>query len=228
MKRTLVALLVGIALTPALMAGPLQVTTIGGAGYGPFQTGTGGEFTFSPSANFLWVLNKGYVDGVTKNLPGLPNTFQTFCVEEAEFVYPNTTFDVTISNKSIFTNVSLTLGAAWLYHQFQTGQLANYDYTNRPAAQIQALQTAIWYFMGVAPDPGAGNVFRNLGIANGGFALNTTIPVAVLNLWAPGQVGTTAGARQDMLVCVPDGGLTLMLLGIGVGSLALISRRLRA
>jgi hypothetical protein len=46
--------------------------------------------------------------------------------------------------------------------------------------------------------------------------------VYVLNLTS----GTTN--NQDQLILVPDGGLTVMLLGLGVGGLALISRKFKA
>lgn len=210
-----------------------QVTIVGTpSGYGPYQTGSGGEFTFQPDAQMSWILNMGYVNGVTANLQNVFNqagqqvfgTFQTFCVEEGEYIYPWATYDAAYSQASVYTGKPLTLGAAWLYHQFQIGQLQGYDYANRTTAL--ALQQAIWWFMGFGPNPG--NAFVGLGNVAGGLnANNGQIPVAVLNLWAAGHMGDRAYARQDMLICVPDGGLTLTLLGMGVGSLAMISRRIR-
>jgi hypothetical protein len=223
MKKLLLAgLMVGLLAVQALVAN--QITTTGGAGYGPYQTGSGGEFTFLTDAGSSWILNNGYVDGVTKNVLSLQGTFETFCVEHNEFVYPNTTYDYTINNISVFTGMPLTLGAAWLYHQFQIGTL-NYDYANRTTAA--ALQNAIWFFMGQGADPL--NAYSVMGWANGGLAPNNgAIPVAVLNLWVPGMPHDPAHAVQDMLVCVPDGGLTLTLLGMGLGSLTMLSRRIRS
>jgi hypothetical protein len=56
--------------------------------------------------------------------------------------------------------------------------------------------------------------------------------VAVLNLWAVGQAGTSPGKRQDQLILtgpvgrndVPDGGLTLTLLGCSLTGLAALRR----
>jgi hypothetical protein len=78
-------LVFGLLIAPMAMADTVQL--IGGVGYRPYQTGSGGEFTFSPSAGLNWILNAGYIDTVTKNVLGLTGTFQTFCVEKGEFVH---------------------------------------------------------------------------------------------------------------------------------------------
>jgi hypothetical protein len=244
MKKTLVALIVATAMVPAVLANQVaQVTVAPGDTYGPYQVGYGGEFTLTPNAQLSWVLNEGYVEGVTKDVivppktkTDFPGSFQTFCVEVGEYIYPNTTFDVSISQASIYTGKPLTQGAAWLYHQFQCGTLAGYDYTRQNKQTVQDLQDAIWLFMGItvaeikAEDPNynPNNQFVIAGGVHGGFLLNNgQIPVGVLNMWAAGHYGDPAYARQDQLVCVPDGGLTLTLLGMGLGSLALVSRKLR-
>ena len=211
-----VCLVLGLLIAPMAMA--LQVQTTGGAGYGPYQTGSGGEFTFIPSDGLEWVLNAGYVDTVTKNVLGLSGTFQTFCVEHGEFVYPNTKFDVALSQNSIYTGKPLTLGAAWLYHQFQIGQLQGYDYGSRTT--VQALQDAIWYFMGVGTHD-LNNPFIVLGDANGALTPNQgQIPVAVINIWALGHLNEYDYRRQDMLVCVPEPGI-LILLGLAMSAIGI-------
>ena len=134
-----------------------QVKTIGGSGYGPYQTGIGGEFTLQVSSDLLWVLDAGYVSGVTKNVVNTTNTFQTFCIEKNEYISPNTTYDVGISGSAknggiggaVNNEDPVSVGTAWLYSQFAKGNLAGYDYTNpgrsdSATASAAQLQNAIW------------------------------------------------------------------------------------
>ncbi len=228
MKKAFFSAAVALMVTvPAVLAN--QVTLVGGAGYGPYQTGRGGEFTLATDSGSSWILSEGYVSGLTKDIVQ-PGTFQTFCVENAEFVNAYASYQYTVSQGSIFTGNPLTQGAAYLYHEFQIGQLQGYT-SNSGGVQTEALQEALWYFMGVGPDPG--NNYVTLGNLHGGFAANDlgsgklAYCVAVLNLWVPGEVGSRAGAAQDMLVCVPDGGLTVMLLGMGLSGLAFLQRHFR-
>jgi len=144
------------------------VRTVGG--YGPYQAGQGGEFTLDPGVGLEWVLS-GYNSakqtrnaGTTGSAAGTgDDTFQTFCMEKSEYIYANTTFDVTISNAATLggtTNSSdpLSIGTAYLYYNFAKGLLAPYNYNGTEAqreASAAALQNTIWWLEGEASDPGA-------------------------------------------------------------------------
>jgi hypothetical protein len=216
MKKLILTVCLALGLLIAPMAMADQVSTVGG--YGPYQTGSGGEFTLLIVSGLSGVLDLYSGDpNRTKNYVQ-DGTFQTFCVENLEYVSKNTTYDAATSQTSVYTGKPLTLGAAWLYHQFQSGTLSGYDYATRTTAQ--ALQNAIWYYMGVGADPN--NAFTSLAegqvdaLANN----NGQIPVAVLNLWAAGHLGEYDYRVQDMLVCVPEPGI-LILLGLAMSAIGI-------
>lgn len=120
-------------------------------GYGPYQTGDGGEFTLQVSSDLSWILSNNYVESLTKDVAGITNSFQTFCVETTEYINSNTTYNVTISNSIISGGAGasnlkyVSLGTASLCSQFATGGLAKYGYIyNSGGAQTANLQNAIW------------------------------------------------------------------------------------
>jgi hypothetical protein len=223
---------ISVMFVPSVVAAS-QVRTIGGSGYGPYQTGSGGEFTLQIISPDLWpVLYNGYVDGKTMNVDAsLTNSFQTFCLEHSEYIYPNTTFDVSISNKAVQGGVgptgdAISLGTAWLYSQFATGGLAayGYDYANPGrstpdgvvAASAGQLQNAIWMLEGEVGYVGGNPFITQMLTANNGWTLesamntdaNGAYGVAVLNMY-----GLDGGLRQDQLVMasVPEPPAVLLL-----------------
>jgi hypothetical protein len=232
--KRLSARIAGIFCGMALTATPLmadQVSTA--AGFGPFQIGSGGEFTVIPD-QALFNLNSAY-SPLTKNFVQ-DGSFQTFCVERNEVIAPGTTYDVTFSSVTMFSGVPLTVGAAYLYQQFALGTLP-YNFTDTPAGSrtgytaphfsAYELQHAIWYFMGDYSYDQY-NVYMNGVVplpANPFAADNGAHNVSVLNLWAPGQKHDPAHAYQDLLVYMPVPEPTVFALsGLGFAAL-LISRR---
>ncbi len=196
-----------------------QITTA--PGFGPWQIGSGGEFTVTPDAAVAAQL--GSYSPFTLNQGGFLGSFQTFCVERNDYISANTTFDVTFNNITVFSGDPVSAGAAYLYQRFATGQL-NYNYQNlaifdgysgnsRTAGLFGSayyLQLAIWYLMNPNMYSGQqGNPFvveANGALGGAAAALapdNGVHGVSVLNLWAPGQPHDSQHAYQDVLLYRP-------------------------
>jgi hypothetical protein len=229
MKRIwILSALAIMVLAPQLSADTVYLNRING-----YYSGNGGEFSLTPSSGLAWVLSS-YDSSTLYVYPDTTVAFQTFCVEDQEYVNVPGTYTAIINDRAMMggnppNGDPLSVGTAWLYHLFQSQQLTNYDWTPGAGRAVSAalLQNTIWWLEDEVVDPGAGNVFRNMVIAKFGSAAlakadnNGQYDVRVLNLY-----NLDGSLAQDQLVCAPDGGLTLILLGIGFGVVALISRRL--
>jgi hypothetical protein len=152
--------------------------------------------------------------------------------------------------------LTITLGTAWLYSQFATGVLTGYNYSNANAAfglawsspradDAAYLQAAIWYLesqpgITYSNAGGSSNPFLNLLTAStgsGGLGLGMLSDalvsdpggygVQVLNLGTPGEYQYQAQLILDP-IGTPDGGTTLVLMGIATGGLFLLRRKLTA
>ena len=161
--------------------------------------------------------------------------FRTFCLEKLVSSSLGVAYDANASGMTQNSHIPLNQGTAWLFRQFTQGTLPGYDHS--PAAQA-SLQNEIWYLMGLQlPTPDNTYGFDSLAQANGGTgAYNpfTAGPdaVYVVNVYDLGTMnsdGIGIGDHQDLLwtAPVPDGGLTVALLGLGLTGIGAISRRVR-
>ena len=219
-NKTFLVLMIGAALLavfgPTASANTMQLTL----DYGSRHFGDGGEFNAS-SADFAPAA-MGYAPQTTYNA-GHPNTgFETFCVEYNEHFTPGSTLYYGISQGAVNGGISggnpdlISRGTAWLYLQFATHNLTGYDYSTMGNSNTSArdLHAAIWFLEG---EGGANNQFVQLAMntlgANYSLDNNGYYGVGVLNLWSDSNHTQPA---QDQLMLVPDGGSTVMLLGLGL------------
>jgi hypothetical protein len=202
-----------------------------------YYSGSGGEFNISQ------VIGGGYAASVLVNNNSGNLGFETFCIEETETVSIPGTYNavrnpygdavgggVNLGTPGPDGGDPISIGTAYLYYNFAKGLLA-YNYTPGAGriASAANLQNAIWYLENeitltsaqIAANPYLTLVSGLYGSAefanaNGAFgvgALNDTYP--------------NGSRAQDMLV-LPDGGFTVILLGMALGGFSLLARRIRA
>jgi hypothetical protein len=236
MKKTIALVVTVTALAvPSLLANTITLT--GPGGVGEWQTGVGGEFTFYSSDLASYIAN--YYSGA-KNQAGTKPNFQTFCVEGGEEINPNGTYTAVFDTHTVASDpTALTYAAALLYSDFASGAFpstASYDYANSGVGRktdAALLQDAIWYYMGGIQGVTYNSLNPYMAYASStlGALADQAAPagydgVWVLNLYATGPNGALINA-QDQLIWAPtpDGGTTVLLLGIGLVGLVLVSRR---
>lgn len=236
--------MVWVAAAAAALA--LSITQASGAqvvltrldGYYEFP---GGEFTITPiDPRCQWWGNYG-PNTHDQLQPNPPGDFQSFCLERGEGIRHGVRYSFTLSDRAILGGVGpqgdpISIGTAWLYWLFATEQLQGYNYTpgDGRKASAKELQRAIWW---LEDEPGGAlaDWIRSLLVAQFGDEhaakrdSQGAFNVKVLNIWGPPTAEYRCGEpKQDMLVIqVPDGGITLMLLGISMGVLAFVSRKIR-
>lgn len=209
------------------------LTGVGGGGLGPYQAGSGGEFTWYVTGSLAPLVDL-YVDTKTSNVLGSnskPN-FQSFCVEDNEYIYfDGRTYNAFLNSAAVHGGIGggdpdpLSKGTAFLYEQFAKGTLSGYDYGAGRLTSAAELQNAIWYLEDEAGNPG--NTFSNLAISTfGSFSAahadnNGQFGVAVLNLYNP-----DGSPAQDQLIltAVPEPG-SMHLLALGLFGLIGVARR---
>jgi hypothetical protein len=93
----------------------------------PFTFDYGGETSAATTDDFV----ANYAPVAT-----MAGQFETFCVESGIFVGPGASYSYTLSAQDS-TGRALSEGAAFLYYEFATGQLAGYDYAD-PAVGLSS------------------------------------------------------------------------------------------
>lgn len=212
--------LIGAMAAPSLFAIPNSGSVVVSRTPG-YHSGNGGEFTItSTTASF--------------------DAFQTFCLERSENVGQNPhTYQLNADNAAVLGGANLgtpapgggdpiSLGTAWLYGQFRQGTLFGYDYNVAGGRAVSAglLQDAIWSLEDEYGSLAGLNAFYDAAIAKFGGEANakanyTGTYVSVMNMT------DVNGARSQDFLAVPDGGLTVALLGMGLAGLGWVNRRIR-
>ena len=195
----------------------------------PFISATSGNYQARPYDGFEYVLNN-YKPGTTTD----GTWFGTFCIELDEYFNDNGNYDVALNSMAMNggnnTNSgdTISVGTAYLYEQFALGNLAVAGYSYNDQASAAKLQDMIWH-LEETHTLTTGSIFTSLlesqftTLANAKLDY-TGSAVKVMNLTHNGV------KKQDQLVYlgVPDGGMTLALLGLGLAGLATIKRRFMA
>jgi hypothetical protein len=238
MKKLLIMLGLITMLASFAMAGQVQVGYLG-SGYGAYQSGFGGEFTLTPINPAGWLDLSSY-DARAKDV-GVSGSFQTFCIDGVDNIYPNGIYNASVSQNAVRSNTGpggdpISVGTGWLYSQFASGNWEgslSYNYSGSVSerrSDADLLQQALWWLEG---QEGIGYTDQNkymLAVAtkfgeqgaqaDGGWNYG----VYALNL----KTASGGYAQSQLYFHVPDGGSTVILLGFAVAGMALISLRFRA
>jgi len=234
--RTLSALglAVGIVATASAVPDATGVRLPRVPGYFTFP---GGEFTVIGVDDDIPNVLSGYAPQNIVTVAGQVG-FQSFCLEYHEGL-SGQPFDAYLNTKAVYGGVGpagdpISIGTALLYKWFATGTLPGYNYTPGLGREASAkeLQEAIWWLEDeiTLSNPLANTFLALLGdpwAAKADYDPNTAgFTVRVLNMYVGGSdPNDPNNKRQDILVYLPDGGMTLILMGGGLLGLALIRRK---
>jgi hypothetical protein len=230
-------------------------------GYGGEFTAITGDYSLPTSlgqtAGEANLAALGYVDTSSASTISVANNeygFDTFCLQQTVDVYNNTTNYYSIPSNNEFStddiapDESLTVGAAWLYREFATGNLAGYNYGAGRSTSDEQLQNAIWYLQGeplyngfnftTDIDPFLTLVsthFNSLALAEAGTTGPDEYGVGVMAL-TTGDDGTGPPLQDQLILIpqtaspngpgspVPDGGSTVCMLGAALAAIFLLGK----
>ena len=226
-KLILITILVGLIAVPALAA-PTVYFAGRQTGY---YDGSGGEF--SMKADDLSSFKHLWADDAKVTINNV-EYLQTFCIEKTEIISVPGTYDYGISDSAIYNNVEgnsdpISIGTAYLFHEFQKGILEGYNYDASGTARetsAKDLQQAFWILEGEISDTGSNTYVLQVEAlyADPTADNNGEIGVAVINIFAKDHFGEFDFRKQDMLVCIPAPG-AILLGSLGVGLVGWLRRR---
>lgn len=201
-----------------------------------FISGANGNYSAKPNAEFAYILDN-YIEGTSKS----EGWFGTFCLEKNEYFNTNQDYDVVFNDGAVMGGQGgnivdgkdiISKGTAHLYQLFVLGTLSELTYGS--SASSASLQNMIWFLEGEITTIAAANpfivpleaLFTTLDNAKVDYTGNA---VGVMNLTQVNDAGAVIN-KQDQLVYlgVPDGGLTVSLLGLALTGLAIVRRRFLA
>ena len=139
--------------------------------------------------------------------PGI-GSFQTFCIEETEFISGYAAiYNAQLNTNAMYGSVgpggdAVSKGTGWLYSQFASGVLASYDYSGATrTTSAGLLQNAIWWLEGEGGiSYNAGNIYMAAAVAHFGSQLaaqadgGATYGVYALNL-GPATIPVKMGLK---------------------------------
>lgn len=192
-----------------------------------------GAMAMSASANTVKI-NWGYddvppVSATAKIYNGatLTETFQTFCLEANEYFSEGRSYNYTLDAEVIHGggtsgSKALSTGAALLYEA----------YINHAISNAKAVQEAVWYYQGYSGYTDSTGYFSGytkaqLQAAYSGsyLVINLTDTANSDGLNNYKQNGIY-GDRQSFIYSVPEGSVTVSLLGFGLIGLGMLRRKL--
>lgn len=174
-------------------------------------------------------LGNAYGDAIAVNSSGL-GTFTSFCLNSTVYANTSTTYDYTSSDTVTPANsggpANITLGTAWLYSEFCSGDLASYGYVYGDANSANQLQQAFWYLQG-SPNGVANAFVLDAQTAVGGVINATNASGGAYGVFAL-TLTTGETYAQPILGMVPEPSTVvagvLLLLPFGVSTVRILRK----